>query len=318
MESDSETSLSIPRCAMTDRSLDSSLNNRMRESDLTPARNDYDRLLRAQQMGFNTNVVVYHGTMSDPFDAFDKERLGSYTGSPSAKLGFFFGTSRENSLSYSGGDPDLVKFKKMPALSAIVTDIKAKCKEAGLPPGFSMGMSSGSALPQMVDMNDKTTDTDRIKAALLTNINNRFKASVKNAKDYIQAYKAGEYKPLRKYNTPAFVEAQVKLLKKQHDIALQTVRDWSEPLETKDWGSVHAFYLKMHNTYTVDQQSGSRIGSFGETIEKARKAGYDSVIILNTYDPKPTDVYVVFEPEQIRSVDAAFDLDQEHSANLMA
>jgi hypothetical protein len=51
---------------------------------------------------------------------------------------------------------------------------------------------------------------------------------------------------------------------------------------------------------------------------RAKEGGHDGVIILNTYDPRPTDVHVVFEPEQIRSVNAAFDPSKAHSPNVMA
>lgn len=58
-------------------------------------------------------------------------------------------------------------------------------------------------------------------------------------------------------------------------------------------------------------------------IQKAKEAGHDSLIIRNFDDDpyiggKPADHMVVFEPEKIRSVNAAFDPEQAASPNLLA
>src|SRR5262245_37867785 len=46
------------------------------------------RMARAQQMGFRTDIPVYHGT-DRTFSAFDPARLGSATGKPPAREGFW-------------------------------------------------------------------------------------------------------------------------------------------------------------------------------------------------------------------------------------
>lgn len=279
---------------------------------------DASRLSRARAMGFNTDIVVYHGSRADAFDAFSKDRLGSFTGSASAYLGFYFGTSRENSMSYSGGDPDNTKFKELSGYNEIVKAIKSKCAEAGLPTAFSMGLSSGSALPGPNLLNDKNASVDEIKRALLDASNTRYQKSLADAKEYVERYNVGEYKPKRDYASPTFVAKQVKLVTQQREIVKQVVNDWQEPLRMKDWGWLGAFYLRMRNPYTVDQDNMGRARSFAEIVAQAREDGHDGVIILNTFDPKPTDVYVVFEPEQIRSVAATFDPAKANTPQLMA
>ena len=62
---------------------------------------DYaSRMQRANEQGFDTDTVYYHGTEND-FDAFKKSKLGSATGAPSAKQGYFFTTNPNVASDYS-------------------------------------------------------------------------------------------------------------------------------------------------------------------------------------------------------------------------
>jgi hypothetical protein len=279
---------------------------------------DDARLSRARAMGFNTDVVVYHGSQADAFDAFSKDHLGTYTGSASAKLGFYFGSSRDNSTSYSGGDPEKSSFKNLPALKALQTEIMDRCKQEKIPRSFSMGLQSATAVPRYAPINDTATSTDQIKDILISTAKTQFETGVAAAKDYLEQYNAGKLKPKRDYSDAKFINSQVLMMKRQYEIAIQVITDWSEPLVMKDWGWLGAFYLRMGKTYEVDQASGKRQQSFVDIVSQAKAEGYDSVIIYNTFDPKPTDVYVVFEPNQIRSVLATFDPSHAGDATLMA
>jgi hypothetical protein len=65
--------------------------------------------------------------------------------------------------------------------------------------------------------------------------------------------------------------------------------------------------------------------STNELAEIARRSGnYDGMVIRNVYDPGTlrtkavSDTYAVFDPANIRSVNAAFDPAKRGSANLMA
>jgi hypothetical protein len=65
-----------------------------------------------------------------------------------------------------------------------------------------------------------------------------------------------------------------------------------------------------------------------QAIAAAKAEGHDGVIIRNVLDPyntvgkkhkvKPSDVHVVFSPEQVRHVDAVFDPSKRSSPNIMA
>jgi hypothetical protein len=85
---------------------------------------------------------------------------------------------------------------------------------------------------------------------------------------------------------------------------------------------VIAAYLKMTNPMTIDW-GGKKWSGTEKAIADARAAGHDGIIIRNVIDDyqgerkKPTTVRVVFNPEQIRSVDAAFDPAETASPNIL-
>ena len=60
--------------------------------------------------------------------------------------------------------------------------------------------------------------------------------------------------------------------------------------------------------------------SYNDIIDAAKKEGFDSVLLKNTFDggDKMTDIAVVFNPNQIRSKFAKFDPLKKDSANLLA
>ena len=85
--------------------------------------------------------------------------------------------------------------------------------------------------------------------------------------------------------------------------------------------NVGKYKLNMSNPYIYDMGgSGYREQSYNDIIKEALSGGHDSVIIKNTFDggKELTDIGVIFEPNQARSVNAAFDPTKRNSANLMA
>ena len=276
------------------------------------------RLQQAREMGFNTDVILYHGSRAEQFQQFDKEKLGSYTGSPSAMLGFFFGTSRFNSVSYAGGEWNGV-FKHVPALKEIVKEIKRRLALENIPHTFSMGMTSASAIPGDARLDQATKDDHLIRSRIILDLKTKLKKAKKDAGDYIRDYETGKFEPLDDFSSPDWVKSQLGLMTKALAVAADVIANWHQPIEAKVMpGHVGQYFLKLQNPLTHDQQGGYREETFADLIHKARANGNDGVIILNTKDPHPTDVYMVFEPEQIRSVDAAFDPAAANSPNIMS
>lgn len=80
-------------------------------------------------------------------------------------------------------------------------------------------------------------------------------------------------------------------------------------------------YLKMTNPKTINWE-GKRWRGTEKMIEEARVAGHDGVVIKNVIDDyqggtKPTTVRVVFNPEQVRKPQAAFDPANKDSGYLL-
>lgn len=94
--------------------------------------------------------------------------------------------------------------------------------------------------------------------------------------------------------------------------------------EDKD-ANVLKTYLKTENPYIHDFKGDEyRDKSFSDLIDQAKKAGHDSVIFKNAYDPAMKnnnvmqDITAVFNPQQIRSVNAEFNPLNKDSSNILA
>ena len=70
-------------------------------------------------------------------------------------------------------------------------------------------------------------------------------------------------------------------------------------------GKIYKTYLKYENPLVHDYKGAAyREESYYSVIQRAKKGGHDAVILKNTYDGGPQDtVYIVFNPEQIKSAD---------------
>jgi len=108
-------------------------------------------------------------------------------------------------------------------------------------------------------------------------------------------------------------ESEIKKLKARHEE------------EGKLGSNVIPVRLKTQNPYIHDFKGAPyRDSPYSEIMTKARLNGHDSVIFKNTYDPADPynrvmqDIVTVFEPNQIRSVNAAFNPKNAGSANILA
>lgn len=150
------------------------------------------------------------------------------------------------------------------------------------------------------DSKNKFYDTPEIAKEAVTRLENRIKD---NTKEKYENY---------------LKEAKSELSDKK-----ELVRKTSEGINGEQ---VYRVVLGMKNPLIVDFKGAEyREVTYREILEKAKEHGYDGVFFKNTYDPaflntgkeeKIMDVAAVFDPKQIRSVNAKF-LEQ-NSANLLA
>jgi len=103
-----------------------------------------------------------------------------------------------------------------------------------------------------------------------------------------------------------FQNDDYKKLLKRHD----EIEEWIDTgYQQKAGENIMPVKLKLDDPLIHDFKGDSyREQSYNDLLKQAKKNGHDGAIFKNTYDGGPlTDVYVVFEPEQIRSRFAMFD-----------
>jgi len=245
-------------------------------------------------------VTVYHGSRAD-FDTFDSEKLGSYTGAPSAKKGFFFASDYDASAHYAGDfrgeTPFFAQHKEL------TKEVNKFCKKNNIQNGFELGYIAGSLFAKWPKVS-KDASRGEIKQGLIENI----KASAIKLKDhgeqFVQNVESGkedisDWDP----DTMEKIKAQLSIVDKSAKMISKFIRNYTGELTVRDIvGYVKEYNLKMEKPYIEDHE-GDRLGrSFSTIIDYALANGHDGVIIKNTKDPRPTDVYIVFNADQIREV----------------
>jgi hypothetical protein len=243
------------------------------------------RLDRAVQQGFDLDA--YHGTKGD-IQSFDPGLLGATTGAPSARVGFFFAAEPETAATY-----------------ARTADLRALNPK---------GQSIKEQLAAL-DINDPDYDAKRAqlieakKTDRLQGIEKAGKSYDDNIRELEERKRAvaGNVVVDPKSNTLALpAEYQVEYDRLNNELA--RVRSEREKLE--DMGqNILPVKLRLQNPLVHDFGGGSyREVSYRELLDQAQREGKDGAIFRNTRDGGPvTDIYVVFEPSQIRSRFAAFD-----------
>ena len=195
------------------------------------------RLDRAVEQGFD--IDAYHGTAGD-IKSFDPGLLGSTTGAPSARKGFFFAA-------------------------------EPKTAET-----FAKNAKVGELNPE------RLRDANR-------------------ANESRRAQMTTEVQSLR--DQGLFDEAETL-----NDNLIDFVENNLDEIPEGLGQNIIPAKLRMETPLIHDFEGKSyREVSYHDLLEKAQSSGYDSAIFRNTRDGGPiTDIYVVFEPSQIRSRYAAF------------
>ena len=222
---------------------------------------------------------VYHGTKGN-FDEFSKEKQGTYTGSPSAKEGFFFSRDSVNSKHYAGVGAEGRSYSKELTgdnLKNITNEIFSKKDTIKV-------LNQWGDNGKIVSQKSLIPMWPKIKAGeSSTNIANTV---------------INEMKDALKKAMPKMKEADIA--KANNTISLYENKFKNMELTTKETvGDIKDVYLNYKNPMIYDD--GGVKKSFVNRIKEAKDKGYDAVIFKNTKDPHLTDVTVVFEPNQIKT-----------------
>ncbi len=250
------------------------------------------RLDRAVQQGFN--VDAFHGTKGD-IESFDPGLLGATTGAPSARRGFFFSADPETANNY------------------------ARAAE-----GYELGRRD--QIREAVNLAEKEIQRVNLEAAKI-DIEARKKAGYyEKLNDLVNKERAGELLNFERQNKMEELDRQMAAEIAKNPAYLET-KAKADQL-SKDRANIPSDYgmnvlpvkLRLQNPLEYDFGGQSyRDVSYNDLLKQAQEAGNDGAIFRNTTDGGGvTDIYVVFDPSQIRSRYAAFDPNEGASGSLIA
>jgi hypothetical protein len=214
-------------------------------------------------------LVVYHGTSGDVSE-FSLGKLGHVTGARSAKLGFFFASNPKTASTYSFA-------KNMRRDEEVAYGMLMSAREKLYSARFANLMER---LPRSVR---ERYFSDRGDGAQIP-------ASVQKKIDAIN---------------DAFVAARQQDFDAVSEIAIYAARAKADESHTPN---VLQAYVRIEEPAVHDYENDSYHDvPYSEVVSQAATAGGDGAVLRNTFDANsfidayPTDVYVVFRPEQVKS-----------------
>ena len=267
--------------------------------------------------------IVYHGSSQFGFDKFSKEKLGEFTGSGSAKLGFFFSNSLENSFSaytlntkkdVSFGDTGSIEGVEgtfgLAQLDSLIEDLEE---------GKSFTDNEIREKQYYVKSTSKSGSTIGIpfktKKEALENYKNDDWNNAEDKFEVIEDTIYGKYnyskvdwlkdKPTIYYKTEVGKEKKETVTEQEYNKALSKRKDYllseREKLIKNDSKTrVYNIILDSKTLKEFDDNGNKwREETYVDRIKQTLTENKDGLVIRNTYDPLLNDVYVVFEPEQI-------------------
>ena len=260
----------------------------------------------AQRYGFNE--VGSHGSPYDKLvgNSFNRNMLGVNTGAPSAREGFFF-AGQDTAASYSGSrtseewsHSDPIKIEGF--LARIRKIVHSAIDEV---PDYIFTNRDKSALSRYEARNIDTKFSYNPSEDHVNGIEGAW-CVAENARDMAKYYLKNAMLDVMSPDHSITREDRRKFVKKiesaNNDLNSFATNEEIEKTTIDSHGSVVMYYLKMNNPYVFDQKGHPyRDQSYYGIIRKAKREGYDSVIIKNTYDGGPLDdVKIVFNENQMK------------------
>ena len=217
--------------------------------------------------------VLYHGSSQFGFEEFSKNKLGEYTGAPSAKEGFFFSNSKENSLSaYTANIDKDVSFGDDGSIEGVEG---------------SFGLDEIDMLIEDVESDSNFRNDDHVYQKIDWIKDKPIKYTKHKRSEYGKDVVISEKEYLSaKEDRLSFLKLEkTKLIRKDSKSRVYNILLNSKKLNKFD-----------------DKGEHYREQSYFDRIKETKEEGKDGLVIKNTFDPLLNDVYVVFEPEQIHII----------------
>jgi hypothetical protein len=247
------------------------------------------RMARAKEMGYDTETVLYHGTTED-VKAFNPAMFGKNTGDKDAKLGVWLSPRANDTNYYAGYDP------------------------------------GGSVLPRQT--------YDREKQQLFNTLTRE--AGLSQKLDAVASYKEQLNKArLDGYTDAQLAGAEKTVVKLQQEIdgvyqqidktiadQLGPVPPAKTPKSYEDGANIMPVYVRG-DIFVADINGPYDPARFYKIAQEAKANGYSGVKFSNVDDLGESaaglhDQFVIFDPSNIRSVNAAFDPEKSGSSTLLA
>lgn len=294
---------------------------------------------RAKKMGYDTSQILYHGTRGD-IKEFSKDALGETTGAGSARKGFFFATEPETAGQYAEIS------SKRPALRDASGEEVDKFADVSGPKSIEFKRYNRERELKSLQSTNKYAEDylkklPETKAYWLQQIERakgppehgiradgtkfeKFRTPLPHAEAMLAKVQAKEqeYKQLLSPAGQKKLNKEIAAKQKELDEVV------NYQLDSEGGQNIVPVHLKYKNPLVHDFKGERyREVSYNELMEQAKKKGHDAVIFKNTFDPGyqhhfdenevPQDIVAVFEPHQIRSVNAKFDPKKKKSGNIL-
>lgn len=284
------------------------------------------RMARAEKQGFDTVTTYYHGTRGN-IEAFDPAALGATTGAGSARKGFFFasdpGTAGEyaqisdprSTLEYYHTDKRAIEPISQNRHEWAISNIEHKLKEAAYVSPETHKIRMKDARKNIKFWEQEAAKYDPITAK-------PWQTTPEKAQEHIRKLK-GRIADLKDDLTPeAMAEQKKRVAELQREVTDAKIAKEEDVTQE----NVLPVHLKYENPLVYDFRGKQyREVKYAELMDRAKAKGHDAVIFKNTYDPayqhseNPVmqDIVAVFDPSQIRSVNAKFDPKKKGSGNIL-
>lgn len=260
---------------------------------------------RAAEMGFG-KYTWYHGT-TVPIDEFTHEARGLSTQAESAKKGFFFAKDPSTASDYANlaqnsgliREGDKVTTRYLSENAPLLDDIELAYKEAKMNRKFAVEdfhrqLERNKNTQELIEIIKKDGDPHQRLPLMQKKFNSDLEHTTR-LQNNIKAYEAEMLKLEDTLNSGGQNVIPVRLR-----------------------GDANSIHVKNY------KGAPYRDTTYADEMVKAQESGKNAVLFKNTYDPADPnnrvkqDIAAVFEPEQIRSTQAAFDPRFKKSGNIMA
>lgn len=302
------------------------------------AKDAASRLERIKHLGFDPSKTWYHGTKAN-IEKFDPAALGSSTNAQSAKKGFFFASDPRTAGDYA----DL-------ALHPVERAVYDGWEEAEyatneyrntLIDTFGEDYHKHAPKPYLDELARLSGEDHKYRIAAL-NLSKLADAGTEQQVNDIAhniAKSAGYNDQIREamsrlgqdrdYYHPEFDKYKIKSSKAAMKALYENTREAKKLVPVSSWEELQKsqqvlpVHLRMERPLVHDfKGSEYRDTTYAELLSRARAQGNDSVSLQNTYDPGGRNkilenIGVVFEPHQIRSVNAKFNPAARRSSNIL-